>query len=114
MLAFGWTAATSFSTVPLRISMIFGIVIGLFALEEGVRALAGHFLGNTVSGWTSLMVVTALIGSSMLISIGLVGEYVAKLYEEAKGRPVYFVARTFKSSAPAGATNPKKTVFATP
>ena len=114
MLAFAWTAATSFSAVPLRISMIFGIVIGLFALEEGVRALVGHILGNTVSGWTSLMVVTALIGSAMLISIGLVGEYVAKLYEEAKGRPLYLVARTFKSSAPAGATNPEKTAAATP
>jgi dolichol-phosphate mannosyltransferase len=97
MAAFAWTAATSFSTVPLRLSMMLGIVIGLFAVEEGVRATLAHLFGwYTESGWSSLMVVTSGIGSSLLISIGVVGEYVAKLYEQAKGRPLYFVARTFE------------------
>jgi len=97
MLAFSWTAATSFSTVPLRLSTMLGIVIGLFAVEEGVRATLAHVFGwYTVSGWSSLMVVTSGIGSSMLICIGVVGEYVAKLYEQAKGRPLYLVARTFE------------------
>ena len=96
MVAFAWTAATSFSVVPLRLSTLLGIVIGLFAIEEGVRAALAHVFGwYTVSGWSSLMVVTSGIGSSMLICIGVVGEYVAKLYEQAKGRPLYFVARTF-------------------
>jgi polyisoprenyl-phosphate glycosyltransferase len=96
MVAFAWTAATSFSTVPLRMSIGLGIVIGLFAIEEGVRAALAHVFGwYTVTGWSSLMVVTSGIGSSMLICIGVVGEYVAKLYEQAKGRPLYFVARTF-------------------
>jgi glycosyltransferase involved in cell wall biosynthesis len=96
MVAFAWTAATSFSTVPLRLSTMLGIVIGLFAIEEGVRATLAHLFGwYTVSGWSSLMVVTSGIGSSMLICIGVVGEYVAKLYEQSKGRPLYFVARTF-------------------
>jgi glycosyltransferase involved in cell wall biosynthesis len=100
MLAFAWAAATSFSTVPLRISTVLGIVIGLFAIEEGVRASLARLLGwYTVSGWTSLMVVTALVGSAMLLSIGVVGEYVAKLYEQAKGRPLYLVARTFQAES---------------
>jgi dolichol-phosphate mannosyltransferase len=104
MVAFAWTAATSFSTVPLRLSTMLGIVIGLFAVEEGVRATLAHLLGwYTVSGWSSLMVVTSGIGSSMLICIGVVGEYVAKIYEQAKGRPLYLVARTFQGgSAEAG------------
>jgi dolichol-phosphate mannosyltransferase len=100
MLALSWTAATSFSTVPLRLGMILGALIGLLGLEEGTRALLAHFLGwYTVPGWTSLTVVVSLIGSSMLLSIGLLGEYVAKLCEQAKGRPLYIVARTFNVDA---------------
>jgi len=96
MLAFSWIAATSFSTLPLRLSMILGALIGLLGIEEGVRALLAHFLGwHTVPGWTSLTVIVCLIGSGMLMSMGILGEYVAKLYEQAKGRPLYIVARTF-------------------
>jgi dolichol-phosphate mannosyltransferase len=96
MLAFAWTAATSFSTVPLRLSVFLGIAIGLFSIEEGVRAVLAYALGwYTIPGWKSLMVVTTAIGSALLTSIGIVGEYVAKLYEQSKGRPLYLVARSF-------------------
>jgi dolichol-phosphate mannosyltransferase len=99
MLAFSWVAATSFSTLPLRISMIFGALVGMLGMEEGIRAALAHFLGwYTVPGWTSLTVLVALIGSALLISIGILGEYVAKLYEQSKGRPLYIVARTFGHS----------------
>jgi glycosyltransferase involved in cell wall biosynthesis len=96
MLAFSWVAATSFSTLPLRISMILGAMAGLVGIEEGIRALLAYFLNwYTVPGWTSLTVIVSLIGSAMLMSIGILGEYVAKLYEQSKGRPLYIVARTF-------------------
>jgi dolichol-phosphate mannosyltransferase len=96
MLAFSWIAATSFSTLPLRLSMIFGAVVGMIGIEEGVRAILAHFLGGyTIPGWTSLTVLVSLIGSALLMSIGILGEYVAKLYEQSKGRPLYVVARTF-------------------
>jgi glycosyltransferase involved in cell wall biosynthesis len=98
MLAFSWTAATSFSTLPLRLSMIFGAIVGMLGVEEGIRAALAHLLGwYTVPGWTSLTVLVSLIGSALLISIGILGEYVAKLYEQSKGRPLYIVARTFGS-----------------
>jgi dolichol-phosphate mannosyltransferase len=100
MLAFSWVAATSFSTLPLRLSMIFGAMVGVLGIEEGIRAALAHFLGwYTVPGWTSLTVLVALIGSALLISIGILGEYVAKLYEQSKGRPLYIVARTFGGHA---------------
>jgi polyisoprenyl-phosphate glycosyltransferase len=96
MAAFAWTAATSFSALPLKVSILIGIVVGLFGLEEMVRALLAHFLGwYTVPGWVSLTIVTSLIGSSLLISLGILGEYVGKIYEQAKERPLYLVARTF-------------------
>ena len=104
MLAFSWVAATSFSTLPLRISMILGAIVGLVGVEEGIRALLAYFLDwYTVPGWTSLTVIVSLIGSAMLMSIGILGEYVAKLYEQSKGRPLYIVARTFgaRSEVPA-------------
>lgn len=96
MLAFAWTAATSFSIVPLQVSLVMGLLIGLFAIEEAIRAVLATVLGwYAVPGWTSLMVVTSMIGSALLISIGILGQYVGKLYEQAKGRPLYVVARTF-------------------
>jgi len=96
MLAFSWIAATSFSTLPLRVSMIMGAIVGMLGIEEGIRAILAYSLGwYTVPGWTSLTVLVALIGSALLMSIGILGEYVAKLYEQSKGRPLYIVARTF-------------------
>jgi glycosyltransferase involved in cell wall biosynthesis len=94
MLLFAWTAATSFSILPLRFSLATGALAGLLAAEEGIRALVEEFRGNTVPGWTSLMVVTAAIGSALLISVGIVGEYLGRIFEEAKGRPLYVVAAT--------------------
>jgi dolichol-phosphate mannosyltransferase len=96
MFSFAWTAATSFSAAPLRMSVIAGVIVGLFGIEEGARALLAYAFGvKTVPGWESLMVVTSLIGSTTLISIGIVGEYIARLYEQSKERPLYLVARIF-------------------
>ena len=96
MLAFSWTAATSFSTLPLRFSMVTAVIAAAVGIEEGIRALLAYSLGwYTVPGWTSLTVIVSLIGSAMLMSVGILGEYVAKIYEQSKGRPLYVVARTF-------------------
>jgi dolichol-phosphate mannosyltransferase len=98
MLSFAWTAATSFSTLPLQFSISFGIILGLLAIEEGIRAILALLLGwYAVPGWTSLMVVTSMMGSALLISIGIVGQYVGKIYEQSKDRPLYVVARVFES-----------------
>ena len=95
MLRFAWTGATSFSSLPLRFSMYMGVCVGLFAMEEFVRAVVAHVRGHTVAGWTSLMVVTSIIGSALLMSIGLMGEYLGRIYEQSKTRPLYLIARTF-------------------
>lgn len=95
MLRLAWTAATSFSILPLRFSLLLGVFVALLGIEEFIRALFARFAGHYVEGWTSLMVVTCAIGSSLLIGFGILGEYVGKLYEQAKDRPLYIVARTF-------------------
>lgn len=100
MLGLAWTAATSFSTVPLHISIFLGLIIGIMGIEEGVRAILATLLGwYTVPGWTSLMVVTSFIGSALLISVGILGQYVGKIYEQSKERPLYLVSRTFNITA---------------
>jgi glycosyltransferase involved in cell wall biosynthesis len=96
MLAFAWTAATSFSTVPLQLSIVLGLIAGLVGVEEGIRALLASLLHwYAVPGWTSLMIVTSVLGGAILISLGILGQYVGKIYEQSKERPLYLVSRTF-------------------
>jgi dolichol-phosphate mannosyltransferase len=95
MLRLAWTAAVSFSPLPLRLTFIGAGVMTLLALEEAIRALIAHFTGNTVPGWTSLMVVLCLSNAALMIAVGILGEYVGKIFEEGKGRPLYIVADTW-------------------
>ncbi len=95
MLRFAWTAAISFSPLPLRVSFWLGVLLALVGITQAVDAVVRTALGlYTVPGWTSLMVVVCLIGSAILISIGVLGEYVGRIFEESKGRPLYIVAES--------------------
>ncbi|MGB0049631.1 MAG: glycosyltransferase, partial [Terriglobales bacterium] len=95
MIRLAWTAAISFSALPLRISFFGAGIMTLVAIEEAVRALIEHFSGKTVQGWTSLMVVLCLSNAALMIAVGILGEYVGRIYEEGKGRPLYVVADTW-------------------
>ena len=92
MVRLAWTAAVSFSALPLKISFVGAGLMTLVALEEAVRAFIAHFSGRTVAGWTSLMVVLCLSNAALMIMVGILGEYVGRVYEEGKGRPLYIVA----------------------
>jgi dolichol-phosphate mannosyltransferase len=102
MLRFAWTAATSFSTLPLRAVTILGVLVMLLGVEEAVRAVLAHFLHwYAVPGWSSLTVLVSVVGGATLLGIGILGEYVGKIYEQSKNRPLYLVARTLNvHSAP--------------
>lgn len=111
MLAFAWTAATSFSILPLKASAWMGFIITLIGLEEALRAvLTKIFHWYAVPGWSSLMVLICIIGGTILVSIGLLGEYVGKLYEQGKNRPLYVVSQivTAGSVRRVDAGNPSK------
>ena len=95
MLRLAWTAAISFSPVPLRLSFLLGVIISLVGFTQGIHAIVDKMFGfYTVPGWTSLMVVLCLIGGAVLVSIGVLGEYVGRIFEEIKSRPLYIVAQT--------------------
>jgi glycosyltransferase involved in cell wall biosynthesis len=95
MLSFAWIAATSFSALPLRASVLLGGVATLIGVEEAIRATLAHLLQwYAVPGWSSVIVLVSLLGGATLMSIGITGEYIAKIYEQSKGRPLYLVAGT--------------------
>ena len=98
MIRLAWYAAVSFSPLPLRMSFFAGGFMALLAVEEAVRALVAHFSGRTVAGWTSLMIVLCMSNAALLITVGILGEYVGKIFEESKGRPLYIIADAWNFS----------------
>ncbi len=93
MLRFAWTAISSFSALPLRLSVFLGLFVAACGVGYAVYSVfAATVLKVTVPGWTSLVCLNIIFSGATLVAIGLVGEYVARIYEEAKGRPLYIVS----------------------
>jgi len=82
---------TSFSVTPLRIVTLIGALISMFAFIVSLLFLTNYFLGNTVEGWTSIIISVYLIGGMILLSIGILGEYLGKVFLEVKKRPLYLI-----------------------
>ena len=93
MLTFAWDGITSFSIKPIR--MVLWLVVLIFAISVliTIYALVVKMLGNAVSGWTFIICSVWLLGGLQMISLGLVGEYVGKIYAESKGRPRYAIEK---------------------
>lgn len=91
MLIFAWNGITSFSTVPMKLVLWFGIFNFVFAMGITVWVLVCKLFGFTVQGWTSIVLPMTFFSGSNMIAIGLIGEYVGKIYEEVKSRPRYII-----------------------
>ncbi len=91
MLHFAVDGITSFSTVPLRMATWLGVLAGLVALGGVGWALYSKFFGGVVRGWTTIMILVGLGSSAQLLMTGILGEYVGRIYEEVKRRPLYVV-----------------------
>ena len=91
MLSFAFDGITSFSISPIRMISVLGAVVCVFALAMAIYALVEKILGNTGAGWASLMMSIWFIGGVQLLSVGLIGEYIGKLYKEVKRRPRYII-----------------------
>jgi dolichol-phosphate mannosyltransferase len=104
MLRFAMDGITSFSTVPLRVATWLGLLAGTVTTGGGAWALWVKLSGRAaVPGWTSLMLVVGLGASAQLLMTGILGEYVARIYEEVKRRPLYIVNGEINLPAPAPA-----------
>jgi len=91
LLELAITALTSFTSLPLRIVTFLGfttLILGFFVATDALWSL---ILGQSVSGFATIIICLLLIGSFIMISLGIIGEYIAKIYEEVKARPHYFV-----------------------
>ncbi len=96
MLAFAFDGVTSFSVKPIRMITVVGLIIFLVSLVILVYSLVVNALGNTVLGWTSIVMSVWLLGGLQLMAIGIIGEYVGKTYMETKRRPKYIIDQILK------------------
>ena len=94
LVNFAIDGLTSFTTWPLRMVSIAGLLLALPALVYGLYLIVEHMLiGNPVSGWTTIVVTLMFFIGIQMISTGILGEYVARIFEEVKGRPLYVVKK---------------------
>ena len=93
MLRFAFEGITSLSTKPIRMVTILGVIIFIMSLVMIVYSVIRHFTGDTVSGWSSMICSLWSIGGLILLSIGIVGEYIGKIYLETKQRPRFIVEK---------------------
>ncbi|WDS37562.1 glycosyltransferase family 2 protein [Pseudoxanthomonas sp.] len=89
---FALEGITSFSTAPLRAATYLGLLVAALAFVYGVVIIVRALVhGDPVAGWPSMMTVVLFLGGTQLVALGLIGEYLGRLYEEAKQRPLYLV-----------------------
>jgi dolichol-phosphate mannosyltransferase len=88
------TAVTSFSTLPLQLITTLGFAFLLFAILMGAQTLYRKLSGSALDGFTTVILLLLIIGSAIMIGLGVIGAYVARIYDEVKGRPRFVVAET--------------------
>lgn len=96
MLSFAFDGITSFSVKPIRLISMIGGLSALIAVGIAIYSIIQKFHGNVVPGWTSLMVSLWFLGGIQLIALGLIGEYIGKIYNEVKGRPRFIIEEYVK------------------
>jgi len=94
MLLFAWNGITSFSTFPMRLVLYFGFFNFMVAMVIVAYIFFSFIIGHTVPGWTSTMLPLTFFSGSNMMALGLIGEYIGKIYEEVKGRPRYIIEKT--------------------
>lgn len=92
MMRLALDAITGFSTTPLRLASHLGIGLAFISLLIMVYIFAGWLSGNAIQGWTSMMLLIVMLGAAQMFVLGMIGEYLGRLYMESKKRPLYIVA----------------------
>ncbi len=102
MIALAIDAVTSFSTRPLRLASFFGFGFGLVGLSGLVYTVGSWMSGRVVAGWTSATSIFLIMGSAQMFVLGIIGEYLGRLYTEAKRRPLFVIESVIRhpDSAP--------------
>jgi len=98
MLRLSLQALMGLSSKPLRFSFYFGLLTAVFCVLYAAFAIVALIAGKTVPGWTSVIVMVTFLGAIQLVSIGIVGEYLARVYDQSRGTPRYVIVE--KDEAP--------------
>ena len=93
LIKYAITNITSFSSFPMQIVTMLGVGFFLISLVLGAQSLIYKFTGRALEGFTTVIMIELLVGSIVMISMGIIGYYISKIYEEIKGRPRYLLSR---------------------
>ncbi len=93
LMKYAITNATSFSTLPLQLVTIMGVISILFSAVLAVQTLVKYLMGTAVEGFTTVILLILIIGGFIMLSLGVIGHYIARIYEEVKGRPKYIISK---------------------
>lgn len=93
LMKYAITNVTSFSTLPLQLVTVMGMVSILFSLVLAIQTLVRYLSGTAVEGFTTVILLLLIIGGFLLLGMGIIGHYIARIYEEVKGRPKYIISR---------------------
>jgi dolichol-phosphate mannosyltransferase len=105
MIKFAFDGLTSFSSVPLKLATLLGYSTSFLALLYAFSVFIQKILGITVQGWATIMVGVLFLGGVQLICIGIMGEYVARIFNQTKQRPMYIVEEVYSSEKTQDVTN---------
>lgn len=94
MLSFAWRGITSCSVAPLRVAGLMSLICMLLAFIMCIVSLFKYATGDTIQGWTSLIIVSLLLGGVQLFCLAVMGEYIAKIFTEVRHRPRYIIEKT--------------------
>lgn len=92
LMKYAITNATSFSTLPLQMVTVMGVIAILFSAILAIQTLVRYLMGNSVEGFTTVILLILIIGGFIMLSLGIIGHYIARIYEEVKGRPKYIIS----------------------
>jgi len=108
MISMALDASFSFSRLPLQVATLLGLATVIGCMTYLVAAVVAWYYGRTVEGWTGIMATVLFLGGVQLLCVGLLGEYVGRIYEEVKGRPLYVVHEHVRARALSGQeSNPR-------
>jgi dolichol-phosphate mannosyltransferase len=93
MARFALDGILAYSTVPLRLAFYVGLLCGLISIILLIHVLAAKLQGDAVAGWATIVVCTLFFGGIELVFMGIIGEYIGRIFEEVKRRPLYLVAK---------------------
>ena len=93
MVRFAFDGLTAFSSKPLRISTYLGLIVLLLGIAYAIYAVVIYLLGKSNPGWTSLLITILILGGTQLLILGIIGEYLARIFTESKKRPHYFIIK---------------------